>query len=257
MPYRCRACRKHFSVKVGSLMQDSKLSVWQWLYAMYLMSVSKKGLSSMQLGRELGISQESAWRLGHKIRQAWNRGSLFPMTGEIEVDETYIGGKERNKHAWKRQHLGRGPAGKQAVMGIRSRGTGEVRAFPIARTDAATLQASIRANVAAGSNLFTDSHSAYVGMRDYDHEAVTHSAGEYVRGMARTNGIESFWALLKRGIVGTYHQMSTKHLHRYVNEFSHRRSRTGVHAMDFMAETLQGMPGHLLTHRMLVDGEAE
>ena len=135
MPYRCRSCRKHFSVKVGSLMQDSKLSVRQWLYAMYLMSVSKKGLSSMQLGRELGIAQEAAWRLGHKIRQAWNQGSLFPMSGEVEVDETYIGGKERNKHAWKREHLGRGPVGKQAVMGIRSRGTGEVRAFPVERTD--------------------------------------------------------------------------------------------------------------------------
>ena len=257
MPYRCRSCRKYFSVKVGSLMQDAKLSVWQWLYAMYLMSVSKKGLSSMQLARQLGIAQEAAWRLGHKIRQAWNQGSLFPMIGEVEVDETYIGGKERNKHAWKREHLGRGAVGKQAVMGIRSRGTGEVRAFPIERTDAPTLQAGIRANVAAGSNLFTDSHPAYVGMHDYDHEAVAHSAGEYVRGMAHTNGIESFWALLKRGIVGSYHQISTKHLHRYVNEFSHRHSRAGVHAMDFMVETLQGMPGHLLTHRMLVDGAAQ
>ncbi len=255
-PYRCRDCRKHFSVKVGSLMQDSKLSVRQWLYAMYLMSVSKKGLSSLQLGRELGIAQEAAWRLGHKIRQAWNQGSLFPMTGEVEVDETYFGGKAKNKHASKREHIGRGPVGKQAVMGIRSRETGEVRAFPVDRTDATTLQAGIRANVAAGSNLFTDSYSAYEGMPDYEHEAVKHSAGEYVRGMAHTNGIESFWSLLKRGYVGTYHQLSTKHLHRYVNEFSHRHSRSGVHAVEFIIETLQAMPGHLLTHRMLVDGEA-
>ena len=256
MPYRCRDCRKHFSVKTGTVMQSSKLPVRKWLYAMYLMSVSKKGLSSLQLARELNIAQEAAWRLGHKIREAWNQGALFPMAGVVEVDETYVGGKERNKHESKRRNQGRGTVGKQPVLGLRHRESGTVRAFPIDRVDGQTLQAHIRANVEAGSNVYTDSHAGYRGMREYRHESVPHSAGEYVRGQVHTNGIESFWALLKRGTMGSYHHVSVKHLSRYVDEFSNRHADKS-HALDFMAATAGNMVGRLLTHRKLVRGESQ
>ena len=254
-PYRCRTCRKHFSARTGTVMQSSHLPVRKWLYAMYLMSVSRKGLSSLQLARELSIAQEAAWRLGHKIREAWNDGALFPMTGMVEVDETYIGGKERNKHSDKKHRAGRGPVGKQVVLGIRLRETGEIRAFPIDKTDGATLKDGIRSNVAGGSTVYTDCHKGYRGMREYRHEAVAHSAGEYVRGEIHTNGIESFWALLKRSITGSYHYISVKHLSRYVDEFCYRQNRRDRHALDTMAETAARMAGRRLSHFTLVNGE--
>lgn len=255
-PYRCRDCRKHFSARTGTVMQASKLPVKKWLYAMYLISVSKKGLSSLQLARELGIAQEAAWRLGHKIREAWNQDALFPMAGEVEVDETYVGGKEKNKHRDKKLNAGRGAVGKQPVMGLRQRGTGDVRAWPVAGTDAATLKPHVRRNVEPGSAVYTDCHLAYSGMREYRHESVAHSAGEYVRDQVHTNGIESFWALLKRGLLGSYHHVSVKHLSRYVDEFCHRHNARDEHALAFMRRTASEMVGRRLTHRMLVDGES-
>lgn len=199
-PYRCRDCRKHFSVKTGTVMQSSKLPVKKWLYAMYLMSVSKKGLSSCQLARELGIAQEAAWRLGHKIREAWNQDAVFPMQGtvEVEVDETFVAGKGKNKHADKRHHAGRGGVGKAPVMGIRSRAS-EVRIFPVARMDAPTLHGHIRKHAEPGTQVYTDGYASYRGMRKYRQESVAHDADEYVRGQVHINGIESFWSLLKRG----------------------------------------------------------
>ena len=167
-------------------MQSSNLPIRKWLYAMYLISVSKKGLSSMQLARELGIAQEAAWRLGHKIRESWNQDALFPMGGEVEVDEAYFGGKDKS-----RRKPGHGPKNKQAVLGMRSR-NGHIRAFPVKNTEAQTLKACIRENIQPGSTIYTDCHKSYQGMREYRHEVVAHSAGEYVRDKAHTNGMESF-----------------------------------------------------------------
>ena len=250
-PYRCRMCRKHFSCTTDTVMHSSNLSVRQWLYAMYLISVSKKGLSSCQLARELGIAQESAWRLGHKIREEWNQDAVFPLNGTIEVDETYMGGKEKNKHESQRKHEGRGGVGKQAVVGLKSR-KGEVRAFPIDKTDASTLQGSVRQHVEPGSTVYTDGHLGYVGMREYRQESVAHSAGEYVRDQVHTNGIESFWSLLKRGYVGTFHQMSVKHLSRYVDEFCFRWNHRHLHTLEFMRRTIEQMEGQRLPHYALV-----
>lgn len=250
-PYRCRSCRKHFSVKTGTVMQSSKLPVKKWLYAMSLMSVSKKGLSSLRLARELGIAQEAAWRLGHKIREAWNQDAVFPMTGEVEVDETYMGGKEKNKYAAQQRHGGRGGVGKQAVIGLRAR-SGEVRAFPIDNTDACTLQGSARRHVEPGAAVYTDGHAGYMGMREYRQESVVHNVGEYVRDRVHTNGIESFWSLLKCGYMGTFHQMSVKHLSPYVDEFCYRHNNRKLHALTFMARTAESLVGRSSPYHVLV-----
>lgn len=162
-PYRCKSCRKHFSAKTGTVLQSSKLPVKKWLYAMYLMSVSKKGLSSPQLSRKLGIAQEAAWRLGHKIREAWNQDAIL-LDGDVEVDETYIGGNKKNKHASKKLKAGRGVVGKQAVLGMKQC-DGQIRASPIARTDKPTLAASIKRKIEFGSVVYTDCHKGYCDMR--------------------------------------------------------------------------------------------
>ena len=168
-PYRCKTCRKHFSCKVGTVMQSSKLEVRQWLYAMYLMSVSKTGLSSSQLARELGIAQEAAWRLGHKIREAWNQGAPFPKAGTAKVDETYVGGKGKSKHESKRQHLGSEPAGKAPVVGTRPR-TGEVRDAPVSHVYRKDPHWMIERNVEPRSTVHADDAVAHQEMRDYRRE---------------------------------------------------------------------------------------
>ncbi len=255
-PYRCRdkRCRKYFSATVGTILASKKLPIRKWLYAMYLMSVAKKGLSSLQMARELCVSQETAWRLGHKIREAWNYGALFPMSGEVEVDEAYISGKERNKHASKKLRAGRGAVGKSPVVGILSR-DGEVCVRPVANVDQQTLHGEIGANVEPGSTVYTDEHGTYRGMREFRHETVAHSAGGYVRGCANTNGIESFWNLLKHGYQGSCHKMSVKHLSRHVDEFAYRWNNRDLHATVFIERAIRSMIERSLTHQALVDGD--
>ncbi len=214
--------QKRFHSQARHNFRGFPIASCQWLYAIYLVQASRKSVSSLQLSKELEVTQKTAWFLMHRIRQACKQDDWM-LTNVVEVDETYIGGKERNKHNSKKLKAGRGAVGKQVVIGARERG-GNVKAKAIARADAETLKGFVHANVQAWSTVYTDEHKGYHCLHEvlFNHESVKHSAKEYVNGMAHTNGIESVWAILKRGYHGTFHHFSFKHLQRYVDEFTFR-----------------------------------
>lgn len=249
MPYRCKTCRKHFSVRTRMVLAESRLPLHRWLMAIYMMTTARKGIPSTQMARELGITQKTAWFLSQRIRETWLATRDSGMGPTIEVDETYFGGNERDKHPRKRLNAGRGSVGKQPVIGIMERG-GNVVAGPIPSTDGHTLKNVIRHYVTPGSTVYTDSHAGYRGMTGYNH-----GVGEYVRKQAHTNGIESFWALLKRGYYGIYHHMSVKHLHRYVNEFSFRHNTAKNGTIQFIEITVARMCHNPLIYKDLIDGQ--
>ncbi len=249
MPYHCRDCKKHFSCRTGTVMQSSRRPVREWVIAMYLMTTNLKGVSSMKLHRDLGITQKTAWMMAQKIREGWKEGKSL-LNGTVEVDETFIGGKEKNKHESKRSHT-RGPSGKAVVMGMKDREANKIIAKPVPERTKEAVQGFVGSYVSRKAMVYTDDHRSYIGL-PYEHESVNHSVGEYVRDQAHTNGIESFWAALKRGYYGTYHRMSPKHLDRYVTEFAGRHNVREFDTIDQMAFLAKGMVGKKLPYKDLI-----
>jgi transposase-like protein len=254
--YMCNACRKQFTVTVGTIFERSHVPLHKWLHAAFLMCASKKGISSHQLHRMLSVTYKTAWFMTHRIREAMRDINPTPMGGSgktVEADETYIGGKEKNKHAWQRQKGNIGGTGKEIAFALVERG-GKVRSHHVPEVTATTLRPILTAQLDAGSALMTDGEGQYriLGTDFARHEAVNHSIGEYVRGDAHTNTIEGYFSILKRGITGTYHHVSQQHLKRYLAEFDFRyneRSALGVEDRERTAKALKGIVGKRLTYR--------
>ncbi|MDE0147844.1 MAG: IS1595 family transposase [Rhodospirillaceae bacterium] len=246
-PFRCRKCRKRFSVKTGTVMEASNIGYQNWAVAIYLFMTSLKSVSSMKLARELGITQKAAWFLAHRLRDAY-RADTGLFGGPVEVDEAYMGGRESNKHADKKLQAGRGTVGKSIVAGVRDRVTGKVSAEVVPYNDRRTLQSFVEQRAVIGAKVYTDEAAAYREMPYHRHGAVRHASGEYVRGEAHTQGIEAFWAMLKRAHKSTFHKISPKHLQRYVDEFAGRHNVRELDTADQMGDMVAGMVGRRLKY---------
>ena len=257
MPYWCTDCRSYFSVRTGTPLARSNVPMQKWAVAIYLCLTSLKSVSSLKLSRDLGVKQQTAWFMLHRIREAWAVDGGDDLDGPVEVDETYFGGERKNMSLSKRKALreagaGRGAVGKTAVVGVKDRETGEVRAEVVERVDGDTLKGFIREHVEPGATVYTDDAAAYGGLKGFDHESVNHSVAEYVRNMAHTNGIESFWAMIKRAHDGTFHKISPKHLQRYVSEFAGKHNIRDSGTLAQMRDTVARLVGRNLLYRDLI-----
>lgn len=243
----CNPCRLDFTVRTGTIFERSHVPLHKWLYAMYLLVTSRKGISSLQLSKEIGVKQHTAWFLLQRLREAC--GSRVEMlTGVVEADETHIGGLESNRHMHDRI---KGCRKKAVVFGVRQRG-GNTVAMVVENTGAVRLRSAIHASVEPGSYVMTDDNSSYdaLAKQGFKHDSVKHKNEEFVRGNIHTNGIESVWAVLKRGIHGTFHHVSKKHLDRYVNEFTFRLNagRVQRHTWERLDSLVDAVAGKRITY---------
>ena len=258
MPYWCTDCRSYFSIKTGTLLAYTQLPLRKWVYAIHLHVTHPRGISSLKLHREIGVSQPAAWYMLQRIRKAFDDrdDDNGPFGGPVEVDETYRGGKRRNMSKAERKAragTGRGTVGKTAVVGMKDRETHPVRAAVVATTDKATLQGFVASHARTGAAVYTDEAAAYRGLPlCHRHGSVQHSTGEYVRETVHTNGMESFRSMLKRGYIGACHKMSPKHLGRHVAEFRGRHNIRQADTRCQMARVVEGMAGKRLRHRTLI-----
>jgi transposase-like protein len=256
--YMCNACRRQFTVTVGTLYERSKIPLNKWLAATHLMMASKKGISAIQIGRMLGLSKKTAWFLCHRIRESLRESAPALLGGEgstVEADETYVGGKEKNKHRSKRNAKHIGGVGKEMVFSLVERG-GHVRSRHMENISAKNLRPVLEEQLAdiGKTHLMTDGEGQYrlVGPMFASHQVVNHGIGEYVRGDAHTNTVEGYFSILKRGIIGTYHHVSGEHLKRYLAEFDFRynnRDALGVTDRERMVKSISGIVGKRLTYR--------
>ena len=251
MPFRYRGCKKFFSVKTGTMMEGSNIGCQGWLIAIYSLTTNLKGTSSMKLHRDLGITHKSGWYLAHRICEAWVDDQA-QFNGPVEVDETFIRGREANKHGSKKLKAGRGTVDKATVAGVRDRETGKVSAAVVSDTKTETLQGFVVSNASPDAEIYHDDNTAYRDL-PFNHASVKHSVSQYVDGRVHTNGIESFWAMLKRGHKGTYHKKSNKHLKRYVDEFVGRHNKRPLDTMGQMGALVSGMEGKSLRYKDLTD----
>ena len=252
MPYWCSDCRSYFSIRTGTPLANSKVPLRKWAIAIYLCLTSLKSVASMKLSRDIGVSQPTAWFMLHRIREAWAGGGEGGYSGPVEIDESYFGGRRRNMSNAKRKTLeGRGPVGKTAVVGAKDRSTNQVAAKVIRNTDAETLQGFVLDHAAEGATVYTDDATAYDSL-PFKHATVKHSVKEYVRRQAHTNGIESFWSMLKRAHKGTFHKISPKHLNRYVQEFAGKHNIRESGTLDQMRDTVARLVGRRLLLRDLI-----
>lgn len=260
MRFRCRGCRSRFSARTGTVLADSNVGFHNWAIAVYLFASSLKGVSSMKLHRDLGVTQKTACLMLHRIREAWTGLSPSdPFEGPVGADETYVGGKAKNMHAARRRSTirGRGTVGKTPVVGVKDRASNQVTARPVPDTTSDTLTGAVSDAAASGATVYTDDARAYKPLASlgFAHAAIAHSAREYVRGDVHTNGIESLWSMFKRSYVSTYHQMSKAHLHRYINEFTARHNIRPLDTTEQMNRVVNGMIGRRLTYDDLVSAD--
>lgn len=251
---RCGPCKREFTVTVGTVFERSHVKLHIWFQAAHLLASSKKGISAHQLHRTLGVTYKTAWFMAHRLREAMRELKTEPLGGEgmtVEFDETFVGGKEKNKHGWQRDGKNIGGRGKEAVFALVERG-GKVHSRHVPTVTGATLRPILDAQIEDSTRTMSDDGGARIGHGRANHQTVNHSIGEYVRGDAHTNTIESYFAILKRGIVGTYHHVSPQHLKRYLAEFDFRynnRIALGIGGGVRADNALSGIVGKRLMYR--------